>query len=120
MRGAAGLILQQAEQGQRGQDDHRGAVVAGGGDKPSEVHHAEPGQHGGHAEPEVGHHVEQRDQASPLVRRGQRYHHPDAALEAAAEPGAGDRGACEEHRRGAQAHGQHGHGHAGDQGCDAG
>jgi len=53
------------------------------------------------------------------VRRGQRHHQADAALEAAAEPDASDRGAGEEDHRGPQGHGHDGHGHAGDQGQDA-
>jgi hypothetical protein len=113
------VVLQQAGQGQRGQRDHRGTEVAGGVDQPAAVHDTQPGQHGGHAEPEVGHHVEQRDQAGPLVGRGQRDYRADPALETAAEADAGDRGPGEEHGRGSQAHGQDGYGHAGDQGHDA-
>ncbi len=83
------------------------------------MHHAEPGEHRRAAKPEVGHDIEQRDHAGPLVRRRQRNHRADTALEATAEPNAGDHRPREEHRHGPQTDGRDGHGHPDDEGGDA-
>ena len=117
--GGAGGAAYDGGECQQGQHHHCSAVLVGRLDEPATLDHQDAAEDRGHAHAEVGDDVEDGEHAGPLVGQRVRHHRADAALEAAAEPDAGDGGAEEEHGRGGLLHAEQGDRDPGDQGGDA-